>query len=177
MKPEFDPLAKHRFLVIAFVLRGHQKLGLDTLHYLYIFYAGALLVFALLGLCLTGEFVPLHGHHPVSFDLPITCFGTLLVAVLAYGAIPTTRRFMRSRLIQFFGRISYSFYLINWLAVMSVGGLILRSRVIDQLGAFTTIWLVMLGSFAVNIVLSYVLHVLAERPSVALSRKLAAPRA
>src|SRR6516165_845936 len=178
------------FLVIAALLSRHQKMGLDVFHYLYVFYAGVLardfgphvaamtrrqqyrlFSFAVLALILTGEFVPLF-QHPISFDLPVTVFGTILVVLLAYGDIPAVRGGMNSPAVQFFGRISYSFYLMSWLTVMGLGGLTLPTDAITRHG-LTAILLAALPCCTIaGIGLAYMLHVAVEQPSVALSRYL-----
>ncbi len=179
------------FFLIAVLLNSHQKLGVDVFHYLYIFYAGALvrdfgtvigkisrpLQYGLFGvvvlaLCFIGEFDPLYGWHPILFDAPVTFFGAILVALLSFGAIPSVRQFMNSRVIQFFGRISYSFYLMNWLAVMGAGALVMRMRLADSQGAFAAVLIAACGSVLAGIGLGYLLHIMVERPSVAWSRYL-----
>jgi peptidoglycan/LPS O-acetylase OafA/YrhL len=178
------------FLGIAVLLNRHQKLGLDVFHYLYIFYAGvlardfgpciadmtprlqyALFGFAVLGLALTGEFVPPF-QHPISFDLPVTVFGTILVVLLAYGKIPAIRNVMNGPAVQFFGRISYSFYLMSWLTIAGLGGLILRTDAISGHGITTILLAALPCCTFVGIGLAYLLHIAVEQPSVALSRYL-----
>jgi peptidoglycan/LPS O-acetylase OafA/YrhL len=179
------------FLSVAVLLHSHQKLGVDVFHYLYIFYAGALVrdfgaairkisvhfqyaLFAVvvLALCLIGEFDPLYGWHPILFDLPTTIFGAILVALLGFGNIASVRRVMNGRVIQFLGRISYSFYLMNWLVVMGAGALVMRLRLSDSHGAFTAVLIAAGASVLAGIGLGYLLHIMVERPSVALSRYL-----
>lgn len=177
-------------LALAIPLNSTQKLGLDVFHYLYIFYAGvlardfgprlallrrslqyALLAISVLALALLGEFVPVF-QHPVSFDLPETLFGTLLVALLAHGKIPAIRNLMNSPVVQFFGRISYSFYLMSWLTIIAVGELILRTDSITRHGAAAILLTVLPCCTLTAIGLAYLLHIAIEQPSVALSRHL-----
>ena len=181
------------FFAIAVLLNSHQKLGIDVFHYLYLFYAGALardygqyvhkipqraqyLIFAaaILALVLIGEFIPLNDGHPIPFDLPTTIFGTILVVLLAYGNIPAIRNFMDSRAIQFLGRISYSFYLVSWLSIVTVGGLISNSAMVAHHGDIFTLCVGVPCVTAAGVALAYLLHVAVERPSVALSRYLGA---
>jgi peptidoglycan/LPS O-acetylase OafA/YrhL len=178
------------FLAIAIPLNSTQKLGLDVFHYLYIFYAGvlardfgpriatltshlqyALLGIAILALALIGEFVPVF-QHPISFDLPVTVFGTILVALLAHGKIPAIRNLMNSPVVQFFGRISYSFYLMSWLTITAIGELILRTDSITRHGAAAILLAALPCCTLIGIGLAYLLHIAVEQPSVALSRYL-----
>lgn len=177
-------------LALAIPLNSTQKLGLDVFHYLYIFYAGilardfgpriatlaprlqyALLGIAVLALALIGEFIPVF-QHPISFDLPATVFGTILVALLAHGKIPAIRTLMNSPVVQFFGRISYSFYLMSWLTIIAIGELILRTNSLTRHGAATILLAALPCCTLTAIGLAWLLHVAIEQPSVALSRHL-----
>jgi peptidoglycan/LPS O-acetylase OafA/YrhL len=179
-------------VVIGAIVSSDGRFGFDVFHYLYIFYCGALIrdfgpqlrrlqpfrqyilfYAAIIGLLVIGHSVPLNGRHPFVFDLPVTFFGSLLVALLGYGEIMRARSLMNSRIVQFFGRISYSFYLMNWLSVMAIGSLVIHSGIAEHDGVFAAILILTGGAAACNIVLGLFLHVVAEQPAVGLSRHLA----
>jgi peptidoglycan/LPS O-acetylase OafA/YrhL len=127
----------------------------------------------IIGLLAVGHFIPLNGWHPFAFDLPVTFFGGFLVAILSHGEIARVRQWMNSWIIQFFGRISYSFYLMNWLSVMAIGSLVIHSEIPGRYGVFAAILVLTGCSCACNIVLGSLLHIMVEKPSVGLSRYLA----
>ncbi len=179
------------FTVIAIVLRNHQKLGIDVFHYLYIFYAGTLIrdygaaigklssrtqvyliTAATILLLLTGEYDPTHAVHPLPFDFPVTILGSIIVTLLAYGTLPRLRAVMNGRPIQFLGRISYSFYLTNWLVVMVAGHLVLYYGCPARIGPFFSIMIITASVILIGIPVSALFHLAVERPSVALSRYL-----
>lgn len=183
-------------ILIAFAIGDQQKLGIDVLQYLYMFYAGALLrdygagltrlpspvqyaaaFVSIAGLLLASEFIPADGLHPFSFDLPITLFGTGLIALIAYGAIPRLRRVFTAAPVQFLGRISYSFYLINWLFVRAVGDVALKSDFAARFGLANAVLLITALSTIACLAGAVLLHIAVEKPSVALSRALGAKRA
>jgi peptidoglycan/LPS O-acetylase OafA/YrhL len=180
------------FILLGSMVSSQQKLGVDVFHYLFMFYSGALirdfgphlrklqpfqqyiiLYAAIIGLLAIGHAVPLNGWHPFAFDLPVTFFGGFLVAILGYGEIGRVRHWMNGRTIQFLGRISYSFYLMNWLSVMVIGSLVIHSEIPGRYGVFAAILVLTGGACACNIVLGSLLHILVEQPSVGLSRYLA----
>ncbi len=179
-------------LVLAAVLTNRfQQLGVDVLHYLYLFYAGTLirefpqpvrmiparwqiLVFAAAAavLVLIGEFIPTNGGHSLRYDLAVTLAGSVLVALLAHGDMPRVRRVMTSAVIQFFGRISYSLYLISWLGLSAVGCAFLALGVPERLSLLPSTLLLALLSLLAALAMSLPLHEAAERPCVGLSRRL-----
>ena len=123
-------------LGIAFILRYDQHQGLDAAHYMPLFFAGILarqhgallastaankqtrwLLLALLGACAADLLDPPGASHPFWYDTTICLCGGVIVALIAHGVMPALRRFLCSRPVQFLGRVSYSFYLVNMLAV------------------------------------------------------------
>ena len=179
------------FLLIALLLDRHQKLGLDVFHYLYMFYAGAIIrdyghlvrrlpggwqyilcIVAVTGLVTTGELVPTYDMHPITFDIPVTLFGIILITLLSHGTIPIVRGFMNSRGVQFLGRISYSLYLINWLCVMICAQAITRSGMIGYYGILPAALLLTAISTLMSLIGAYWLYISVEQPAVRLSRYL-----
>jgi len=191
------PSAAHRLvllaalLLIALLLNHHKKFGLDVLHYLYIFYAGtlihdlgprlklstqqqyALFALAIIGLLAAAAFSPDSVLHRLRFDMPATLCGGTMVLLLAHGNLPAIKRFMNLRLVQFLGRISYSFYLLNWLAVAGIGGLLMHSALPAQAGMLPCVLLLTFLSTLLSVLLGYLLHICVERPATALSRHVA----
>ncbi len=178
-------------LLAAVALRNHQKLGLDTFHYLYIFYAGAwvrdfgpavramrrpaaalLAAGAVAGLILSGAFDPTYGGHPLLFDMPVTLCGAVLVAALAYGGMAAVQGFMQHKVMQFLGRISYSFYLIDWVAVRATGSVVLYLGIAQRDGVAAAVFIVTVVATAAGLAAAYLLHVAVEQPAVAFSRFL-----
>ncbi len=179
------------FLLIALLLDRHQKLGLDVFHYLYMFYAGALIrdyghlirqlpnawqyilcTVAIAGLITVGESIPTYDLHPIMFDIPVTLFGIILITLLSHGTIPVIRGFMNGRGVQFLGRISYSFYLINWLCVMGTTQAIIHSGMIAYYGVLPAALLLTAVSTLMSLIGAYWLYVTIEKPAVRLSRYL-----
>jgi peptidoglycan/LPS O-acetylase OafA/YrhL len=179
-------------VLIGYSVRSDAKFGFDVFHYLYMFYCGALirdlgpylrhlapfpqyliLYAAIIGLLMVGHSIPLNGRHPFVFDLPVTLLGSFLVAVLGYGEIARARQWMNSRIVQFLGRISYSFYLMNWLSIMVMGSLVIHSAIPERYGVFAAIVVLIFGASTCSIVLGSLLHVAVEQPAVGLSRYLA----
>jgi peptidoglycan/LPS O-acetylase OafA/YrhL len=182
-------------LWIAYAIGDQQKLGIDVLQYLYMFYAGALLrdygpavtklppwlqyltaILSIILLLLVSEYIPDDGLHPFSFDLPITVCGTVLIAYLAYGAVPLLSRLFTAAPVQFLGRISYSFYLINWFVIRGIGGLALSSHLAQRVGIPAAVVLITCLSIIAGLAAAYLLHIVVEKPSVALSRALGRKR-
>jgi peptidoglycan/LPS O-acetylase OafA/YrhL len=177
-------------LIAAVALNAHQKLGIDVTHYLYMFYAGTLVrdmapairrlpgfapgLIAGAGVVLmavTGELVPLHNTHPLRFDMPVTLGGVMLIAMLAHAGMPRARALMCSAPIQFLGRISYSVYLANWLAIHTLGQIMLARNLPGSIGLAATVTLLTLTTVLLLLPLGWVLHALVERPAVAWSRR------
>lgn len=180
---------------LAILLNAHQKLGIDVFHYLYMFYAGTLLRAAgpwlarlpapvpglicaagLVILAATGELVPLVNTHPLRFDLPVTLGGALLVGTLAHGAMPRAGRFMASAPVQWLGRLSYSLYLINWLAIRGLGQAMLGLHLPQRIGLAACLAVLALGGTALTLALAVLLRGAVERPAVAWSRRLGGVR-
>ncbi len=178
-------------VLTAVAMRDHQQFGLDTLHYLYIFYAGALVrdfgqvvrdlrrpaagvlaVAAVAGLIAIGAFVSADGGHPLPFDILVTGCGAVLVAVLAYGGIGAVRALLENAAVQFLGRLSYSFYLIDWLAVRTAGSAVLYLGIAPRYGLGAALAVITVVSTAAGLCMASVLHVAVEQPAVALSRYL-----
>jgi peptidoglycan/LPS O-acetylase OafA/YrhL len=79
---------------------------------------------------------------------------------------------MNSRIVQFLGRISYSFYLVNWLALMGTSTVILRTHFADIYGGYSALILGMICSIMLSLILGYLLHLTVEQPATSLSRYL-----
>ena len=179
------------FIAAAILMNAHQKLGLDVFHYLYMFYAGTLLREAgpavtrlpawlpcwiatagILIMAVTGEAVPLLNTHPLRFDLPVTLGGAMLIAMLAHAALPRARAFLSAAPVQFLGRISYSLYLIHWLAVRWLGQAMLASHLAVQIGVATCVMLLVPAAAGLSVLFAMALHAVAERPATSWSRRL-----
>jgi peptidoglycan/LPS O-acetylase OafA/YrhL len=179
------------FAASAIVLNAHQKLGADVFHYLYMFYAGTLVrgmapatqrlpawapgFIATAGIAImliTGELVPLNNTHPLLFDLPVTLGGAMLIAMLAHATMPRAQALLCSVPVQFLGRISYSIYLISWLAALALGQLMLGHDLPGRIGLPACLALLILGSAVLALLLGLALHNAVERPAVAWSRRL-----
>jgi peptidoglycan/LPS O-acetylase OafA/YrhL len=193
MRPSgyYHALLLASFIASAIVLNAHQKLGVDVFHYLYMFYAGTLLrgmapaiqrlpvwapgLFAATGIiimAITGELVPLTDTHPLRFDLPVTLGGAMLIAMLAHAAMPRVQALLCSAQVQFLGRISYSVYLISWLAALGLGQSMLMHNLPARIGLLACLALLILGSAGLALLLGLALHTAVERPAVAWSRRL-----
>ncbi|OYY03866.1 MAG: hypothetical protein B7Y73_05760 [Acidocella sp. 35-58-6] len=79
---------------------------------------------------------------------------------------------MNSRGVQFLGRISYSFYLINWLCVMGTTQAIIHSGMIAYYGVLPAALLLTAVSTLMSLIGAYWLYVTIEKPAVRLSRYL-----
>ncbi|MDE8348398.1 MAG: acyltransferase [Acidocella sp.] len=177
------------YLFIAVLLKHHQSLGLDIFHYLYMFYAGAMIrdyasqirrlpvnlqyflcFAAVAGLIIIGELIPTYGRHRIIFDVPVIVFGSMLIILLSHGTIPAIRKVLNTRSLQFLGRISYSFYLMNWVFVIGTAQVLMQTRMVTYIGALGTGLLLTFISTILNLYAANWFYIAIERQAVRWSR-------
>ena len=184
------------FVLLAFlgyILRDYQKLGLDLFHYLYIFYAGALVrdygpafsrisaniqtacfVMAFAILLAAGFLDPAGANHPFIFDFLCCVSGCVIVILTAFGGLYQIKQFLTSMLIQFLGRISYSFYLLNEIILRLVAIIAFEAAPRLHLTQPALLLLILPASLGFTVLGAWLFSITVERPFIALSRSLGA---
>jgi peptidoglycan/LPS O-acetylase OafA/YrhL len=94
------------------------------------------------------------------------------------GKLQKLETWLAHPVLQYFGRISYSLYLIHYIVGMPLTRFLSEERSSAQLGSGYTCG-VMLAALALSIGVSHLVHIWVEKPTVAWSRRLSpgAPRA
>lgn len=120
--------------------------------------------FVAAGLALFGANTALGLHYRVSGPFVSAAGGTALVCAALF--IPGVRTALSARALVYFGRISYSFYLLHFTV------LILVSRMIRGPASLQDASLLLLGSFVATTLCAALTHRIVERPSIALGNSI-----
>ena len=107
----------------------------------------------------------------VRFDIRSTIGSATALSILVLGLRSKLRTALDNCVLQYLGRISYSLYLTHTLVGTRFMRLALR-RVGDPPALVPALALVF-GATAISIVASHILNILVERPTIALSRRIA----
>jgi peptidoglycan/LPS O-acetylase OafA/YrhL len=101
-------------------------------------------------------------------------FGAVAVALLAFSNVEKRNRLLDASVTRFYGRISYSFYLVHPLALIAkepVTALIGLAIVLHLGEGVTAVMLLVASALAVT-PLAYAMYRLIERPGIAIGRSL-----
>ena len=134
--------------------------------------AAALLIVAI-AVMLSVPLLPDFGARPYHIE---TVCDAYIVGLLAFANLGTVGRFFEHPIVRFYGRISYSFYLINPLTLFAFWhmpealGQIMQLPIPGILVALT----MFLISVAVTTPIAWLMYKYVERPGVALGRRLVA---
>ena len=134
--------------------------------------AAALLIVAI-AVMLSVPLLPDFGARPYHIE---TVCDAYIVGLLAFANLGTVGRFFEHPIVRFYGRISYSFYLINLLTLFAFWhmpealGQIMQLPIPGILVALT----MFLISVAVTTPIAWLMYKYVERPGVALGRRLVA---
>jgi peptidoglycan/LPS O-acetylase OafA/YrhL len=130
------------------------------------FWACAAAVLALMFTVQFGRAEPLQfDHHELDRTATALCTAVSIAIVGSMGKLETL---WRSRAVQFFGRISYSLYLVH--AVVGGKAIKLGARVLGASPAAAVV--LFFFGLAVSVAAAYVFYRLIERPSVELTKRL-----
>jgi peptidoglycan/LPS O-acetylase OafA/YrhL len=117
-------------------------------------------------------------HSQYAIWVEAGCYA-IVVGLIVYADLPAVRRFLELSLCRWFGRISYSYYLIHFMIL-----LILLRHVPDWLisamtgnNYFVGAMLVFVAVFCLTTALSIAMYGFIERPLVAVGRRLSASAA
>jgi peptidoglycan/LPS O-acetylase OafA/YrhL len=130
-----------------------------------------LLIVSMFGMLSSAPLLP---RHPVRTQhIEMVCDG-LIVGLLAFGNLGMIGRFFDRALVRFYGRISYSFYLVNPLTLLvcwHIPGALGRVMQMRIPGVVIALMLFVI-SVVVTTPVAWLMHKYVERPGIAIGRLL-----
>lgn len=142
------------------------------LPYWYTFFAGAMICWVIAGKLpkyfFGGFFVLASALLLKRWELQL--YTTLVLCSLFYfwGVFMQRREFLNIRLLQYFGKISYSFYLLHMITMMAVFRIIFK--IWGGLEAYFLVWFII--TLIICTVVAQIFYSIIEKPSTKLSRKI-----
>lgn len=96
----------------------------------------------------------------------------LLIFILAFSSV---QNFLNNKILVFFGEISYCLYLCHFVIIMIVSPKVFFVlSCMDIEGEFLVRFIDLLITFGVTVILSYMIHILIEKPFLLMNKKLSA---